>query len=240
MVGFGRHVLGDFEAFVDHKYPFFTMEIPDVEKAAEFIRELEAGIFPDFIFIVLPNDHTKGTSPGAPTPRHMVADNDAGTGMIVEAITRSPFWPETAIFIIEDDPQGPGDHVHAHRSISVVVSPHVRRNYTSSVLYSTGSLYRTIELILGLPPINRNSAEASPMADIFVMDTPDDPPDFTPYLGLPNPIPFETNPADAIMAAESMAIDWSQPDKAPGLGLILWRAMRGDEPIPDYAKFTDE
>ena len=238
--GFGVEVVGELSPFVDSKFPFFNLAIPDVEKAAEFIRELEDGIFPSFVYIALPNDHTSGTSPGAPTPRWFVADNDAGTGMIVEAVSQSPFWPETVIFIIEDDPQSSGDHVHSHRSPCLAIGPHVRRGHTSSVQYSTASLYKTIELILGLPPINKNTRDASPMIDAFVTDTPGDEPDFEPYAGLPNPVPYEVNPPNAIMAAESQAIDWTKLDEAPGLGLILWRAQRGDVPMPAYAKRVDE
>lgn len=240
VVGFGGHMFDELEPFVDHKYPFFNLKIADVEKAAEFIRELEAGVFPEFVYIVLPNDHTSGTTPGQPTPRWYVADNDAGTGLIIEAISQSPFWPETAVFVIEDDPQGPGDHVHAHRSICVVASPHVRRGYNTSVQYSTASLYATIERILELPPINANTRQAAPMIDIFVTGAPGDEPDFTPYTALPNPLPYEENTPAAPMAAESMAIDFTKIDEAPGLGLILWRAMRGDEPIPAYARYIDE
>ena len=240
VVGFGRHLMGQYEAFIDHKYPFFTLAIPDVEKAAEFIREFDQGIFPEFVFIVLPNDHTFGSDAGKPTPAYMVGDNDAGTGMLVEAISSSEYWPETAIFIIEDDAQSSGDHVNAHRSIGVVVSPHVRRGYTSSVHYSMGSTYHTIELMLGLPSLNRNTAEAPPMIDLFVTDTPGDEPDFTPYVALPNPVSYEENTDKSPMAAESAAIDWSEPDGAPGLGLILWRVMRGDEPIPEHAKRIED
>jgi hypothetical protein len=240
VVGFGSHMFDELEAFIDHKYPFFNLKIPDVEKASEVIREIDAGIFPEFVYISLPNDHTSGTAPGAPTPRWYVGDNDAGTGMIIEALSRSEYWPETAIFVIEDDPQGPGDHVHAHRSICLVASPHVRRGYTSSVQYSTANVFATIERLLDLPPINANTRVAVPMIDLFVTGQPGDEPDFTPYDGLPNPIPYEENAPDAPMAAESLAIDWTKIDEAPGLGLILWRAMRGDEPIPAYAKYIDE
>ncbi|PKN58896.1 MAG: hypothetical protein CVU56_03480 [Deltaproteobacteria bacterium HGW-Deltaproteobacteria-14] len=236
--GFGHHLMDDFEAFVDHKYPFWTMSVPDVEKAAEFIREFDQGIFSDFTYIVLPNDHTYGGKAGAPDPTWMVADNDAGLGMIVEAISHSEYWPETAIFVIEDDPQGPPDHVHSHRSISVVVSPHVRRGYVSSVHYSIPSLYATIERILGLPALNRNTLEAPPMIDIWLGEG--DTPDYLPYQGLPNAVDFAVNPAGTEAARVSAGLDFSIPDRAEGLGAILWEMIKGDRPMPPYARFSDE
>jgi len=236
--GFGHHLMDDFEAFVDHKYPFWTMSVPDVEKAAEFIRELDQGIFSDFTYIVLPNDHTFGGKAGSPDPTWMVADNDAGLGMIVEAISHSEYWPETAIFIIEDDPQGPPDHVHSHRSISVVVSPHVRRGYVSSIHYSIPSLYATIERLLGLPPLNRNTFEAPPMIDIWLGD--DDVPDYAPHVGLPNVVPFAVNEANTEAARMSAELDFSTPDRAEGLGVILWKMLKGDRPMPPYARWSDD
>ncbi len=236
--GFGHHLMDDFEPFIDHKYPLWTMSVPDVEKAREFIRELEQGIFPEFVYITLPNDHTYGGRAGAPVPRHMVGDNDAGLGLIVEAISRSPFWPETAIFVIEDDPQGPPDHLHSHRSICFAIGPHVRRGYVSSVHYSIPSIYATIERILELPPLNRNTLEAPPMVDVFL--SADEEPDFTPYEAVPNPVPYEENP-DGTKAAElSARLDFSFPDRAEGVGLILWQMIKGDEPIPPYARYSDK
>ena len=236
--GFGDHLMDEFEAFVDHKYPFWTMSVPDVEKAAEFIREFDQGIFSDFTYIVLPNDHTYGGKAGAPDPTWLVADNDAGLGMIVDAISHSEYWPETAIFVIEDDPQGPPDHIHSHRSISVVISPYVRRGYVSSVHYSIPSLYATIERILGLPALNRNTLEAPPMIDIWLGEG--ETPDYMPYLGLPNAVEFAVNPTGTEAARISAGLDFSTPDRAEGLGKILWRMIKGDRPMPPYARFSDE
>ncbi|TNF32753.1 MAG: hypothetical protein EP329_09335 [Deltaproteobacteria bacterium] len=236
--GFGHHMMDEFEAFVDHKYPFWTMSVPDVEKAAEFIRELDQGIFSDFTYIVLPNDHTFGGDAGKPDPTYLVADNDAGLGMIVEAISHSEYWPETAIFIIEDDPQGPPDHIHSHRSISVVVSPYVRRGYVSSVHYSIPSLYATIERLLGLPPLNRNTLEAPPMIDIWLPEG--ETPDYAPHVGIPSSVPYAVNPAGTEAARMSAGLDFSTPDRAEGLGVILWKMIKGDEPMPPYARWSDD
>ncbi len=236
--GFMHRLTGDFEAFIDHKYPFWSMAVPDVDKAQEFIRELEQGIFPEFVYIVLPNDHTYGGRAGAPDPTWMVADNDAGLGMIVEAISRSPYWPSTAIFVLMDDPQGPPDHVHSHRSPCVVISPHVKRGYTSSVHYSIPSVYATIERILELPPLNRNTLEAPPMIDVFLGD--DDTPDFTPHAALANAIPYAENQAGTRAAKMSAQLDFSTPDRAEGVGKILWYMIKGDKPMPPYARYSDE
>ncbi len=239
--GFGPKMMDLYRDFVDLKYPLFNMGIPDVWKANEFIRELNLGIFDDFVYIGLPNDHTAGTDPGYPTPASMVADNDEATGMIVDAIAKSPYWDNTVIFIIEDDPQGHGgDHVHAHRSICVVVSPWVKREVTSSVHYSIPALYRTIEMLLRIPPMHKHDALAPPMYDIFLSGEGDETPDLTPYDCIPRLFPEEFNTADSPMAAESQKFDWTEVDNAPGLGYIIWKSQKGDEEPPPYAKWTDE
>ena len=233
-VSFARRMFGDFEDSYDPKYPYWTMGVWDVDKAAEAIREWELGIFPQFIFLSLPNDHTYGTDVGKPTPQTLVADNDRGTAMLIEWISKSMYWPDTAVFIIEDDPQGSGDHVEAHRSICTVVSPWVRRGYTSSTHYDIPSVYRTIELILDLPPMGKNDAHAPPMLDIWGVQ-----PDYTPFAGVPVDVPFAINAADAPLAALSAQCDFEQADSCEGLGRILWTAMRGDEPPPPYARGID-
>jgi len=240
-MSFAKDVFGIYNDYIDHKFPFYNTSIPDVWKAEEFIRELNLGIFPEFIYIALPNDHTVGGKAGFATPASMVADNDEGTGMIVEAISKSPFWPETAIFIIEDDPQGyGGDHVHSHRSICVVAGPWVRREFTSSVHYSIPAMYRTIEMLLRLPPMHRNDAFAPPMYDIFVTGDGDDLPDSEAFDHIARLIPFDVNPAEGLWAEASEKLDLSTPDAAPGLGYIIWRMMKGDQEPPPYAKWKDE
>ncbi|MBP7125534.1 bifunctional YncE family protein/alkaline phosphatase family protein [Myxococcota bacterium] len=236
---FGLRMLDEFQDFYDHKYPFWTQSVWDVDKAAEVIREWELGIVPSFIFIGLPNDHTYGTRKGFPTPATMVADNDRGTGRLIEWISHSPYWPETVVFILEDDPQGSGDHVEAHRSVLTVVSPWVRRHYISSLHYDVPSVFRTIELILGLPPMGKNDAYAPPILDIWV-DGTSEPIDTTPFLELPVDVPYEVNGAEALMAAESEACDFRVVDSCPGLGRILWKAMRGNVEPPPYAKGIDK
>src|SRR5581483_10146259 len=138
----------------DPWYHGFDTSYPDVKRAERFIAELKRfeaeGEMPRLLIVRLPNDHTSGTVPGRPTPSAQVADNDRSLGMLVEAVSRSKFWPQTAIFILEDDAQAGSDHVDAHRSPAFVVSPYTRRAAVDSTMYSTSSLLRTIELILGL------------------------------------------------------------------------------------------
>ncbi len=124
------------------------------------------------MIMLLPNDHTSGTRPGMPTPEAAVADNDLALGRIVEAVSHSKFWPETCIFVVEDDPQAGFDHIDGHRTVALVISPYTRRRGVDSTNYNQTSMVRTIELILGLPPMNQLDASATPMASCFT-DKPD-------------------------------------------------------------------
>lgn len=225
ILGVATDPLSKFYNNVDWKYPTWALHVSDVEKAREFIRELESGIFPQFVYIWLPNDHTLGTTPGAPTPQSMVADNDEGLGMIVDAITHSPFWKETAIFIFEDDPQSTPDHIEAHRSFLIIVSPFVKRGYISHVHYSFPSIHRTMELILGLPPVSRYDELAPPIYDVFTMKA-----DYTPYNAIPRRIPVEYNTESSVYSEISKNINFDLPDLENNLlGKIIWRAVKGTE-----------
>ncbi|MDY0060614.1 MAG: bifunctional YncE family protein/alkaline phosphatase family protein [Myxococcota bacterium] len=239
VVTFGPELLGRLRDFIDPKFPFFNMNVRDEAKAREVIREWNLGIFPQFIYIALPNDHTFGARAGKPTPDSMVADNDSATGMLVDWISHSPYWEKTIVFIIEDDPQGSGDHVDAHRSICVVVSPWVKRGYLSSVHYSIPSIYRTIGLLLGLPPMNKNDALASPMYDIFRSTA--EGPDLTPYQARPLAVPPALTPRGAPYSEESERLRWegSGIDGVEGLGALLWKIRHGERPIPAHAKGID-
>ena len=151
--------------------------IPDVLRAKLFIDELnaydkmEGDHWPELSIIALPNDHTAGTRPGYPTPRAMVADNDLALGQIVEAITRSKFWKNTVIFVTQDDTQSGWDHISAYRTVGLVISPYSQSQTTVSTQYNQTSMVRTIEQILGIPPMNIMDATAMPMFDCFVADT---------------------------------------------------------------------
>ncbi len=219
----------------DWKYPSWSLHINDTDKAKEFIRELQEGIFPSFVYIWLPNDHTYGATPGKPDPVWMVSNNDEATGMIVEAISHSPFWKSTVIFIFEDDPQSAPDHIDAHRSILLAISPYVRHGYVSHVHYSIPSIHHTAELILGIPPMSRYDQLAAPLYDAFTMK-----PDFTPYNHLPSQIPFSIVPEGAPGSKESLKMNFDKPDQAPGLGKVLWEYVTKGKPFPSHIAHMDD
>ena len=152
--------------------PGFTLTIPDVHRAGQFIDELHGyekkGELPNLLIMILPNDHTSGTRPGMPPPESAVADNDVSLGRIIEAISHSKFWKDTCIFVVEDDPQMGFDHIDGHRTVALVVSPYTRRKVVDSTNYNQTSMVRTIELILGLPPMNQIDASATPMNSCFM------------------------------------------------------------------------
>jgi DNA-binding beta-propeller fold protein YncE len=229
----------------------WELSIPDVFRAAQFVGELkqfeQRGDFPNLSIICLPNDHTSGTKPNFPTPAAHVADNDLALGQIVEALSRSRFWPETCIFVIEDDPQSGWDHVSGYRTTAYVASPYTRRGVTVSTQYNQTSLLRTMELILGLPPMNQLDATATPMSGCFT-----DTADFTPFTAVPNNIPLDQmNPevrkvSDPLLrknAYASARLPLDQPDHCPEdlLNRILWHAMKGSQaPYPEWASRTPE
>ena len=217
----------------------WDMDIPDVFRAREFIKELkqfeQTGHFPNFVVICLPNDHTSGTKAGVPTPAAQVADNDLAFGQIVEAISHSRFWKETCIFGIEDDPQAGWDHVSGYRTTAYVISPYTKRGAVVSTQYNQTSLLRTMELMLGLPPMNQFDATATPMSDCFTAT-----PDFTPFKALPNNVPLDQmNPAPQAIhdplqrkyALASARLPLHKVDACPEdlFNRILWHAMKGSQ-----------
>jgi len=228
----------------------WDMDIPDAFRAAQFLKELHeyerTGEFPNLIIICLPDDHTSGTKAGSPTPAAQVADNDLAFGQIVEAISRSPFWAKTFIFAIEDDPQNGWDHVSGYRTTAYVISPYTKRNAVISTQYNQTSVLRTMELMLGLPPMNQIDATATPMSDCFT-----ERPDVAPYVALPTNIRLDQmNPepkrlSDATLRRDALAsarLPLENVDQCPEdvLNRILWRAMKGPhEPYPQWAVATD-
>ena len=176
------------EALLSPTYPGYDHHaIADVIRAKAFISELKAyeemegDQWPELMLVALPNDHTAGTRPGYPTPRAMVADNDLALGQIVEAISKSRFWENTVIFVTEDDSQAGWDHVSAYRTLGIVISPYSQAQTLESTQYNQTSMIRTIEQILGLPPMNILDATAMPMFDCFVSE-----PNNSTYKALPN------------------------------------------------------
>ena len=186
---------------------------------------------PNLVVMSLPEDHTAGTRPGAFTPRAMVANADHAVGQLVERITRSPYWPETAIFMIEDDAQNGPDHVDARRTIGLAISPYTKRNFVDSTLYTTSAMLRTIELLLGLPPMTQYDAAAMPMYNAFGTK-----PDLTPYKAIAPKIDVNAkNTLTAWGARESMEMNLDEVDQAPMFALneIIWKSIKGaDSEMP--------
>jgi DNA-binding beta-propeller fold protein YncE len=220
---------------VSPDYPPFDLSIPDGHRVDVWLKEFREfelnGKLPALSIIRLGNDHTAGTREGFPTPTAMIAENDAALGRIVEAISRSSYWKESAIFVLEDDAQNGPDHVDAHRSVALVASPFARRGAVDSTLYTTSGMLRTIELILGLPPMSQYDAAAIPMYRSFQAQ-----PDMRPFEGRPARVPIdERNASNAYGAEASAAMDFEEADEAPEreLNEILWRSVRGaDSPMP--------
>jgi YVTN family beta-propeller protein len=223
-------------------YVGFPNKVPDVYRAAEFIKELKEyeknNNFPNFIIMLLPNDHTSGTRPGQPTPRAAVADNDLAFGQIVEAISNSKFWKETCILVTEDDPQAGLDHIDGHRTVGMVISPYTKRGEVVSTYYSQINMVRTIENILGLPPMNQLDMTAEAMADCFTGN-----PDFSPYKALKNNIPLDQiNPPLTSLTGDQLY--WAQKSLEQDLddvdridedtfNRIIWHAVKGyNRPYP--------
>ena len=239
----GRAKVPALEGRIDPLFRSFDMRYSDLKRADRFIAELERfdreGEMPRLQIVRLPNDHTSGTSPGLPTPTAYMAENDLAFGRIVEALSRSRFWPTLAIFVVEDDAQNGADHIDAHRTIAYVISPYARRGGVDSSLYSTSSMLRTIELILGLEPMSQFDAAALPMVASFQAE-----PGLEPYRCRPANVPLdETNAATAWGAEASLAMDFTREDATDDLLLneIVWRSVRGAEatmPAPRRAAFV--
>jgi hypothetical protein len=224
----------------------FKMNVSDVFRARVFLDELKTfereGNLPNLVIMLLPSDHTSGTRPGTPTPAAKVADNDLAFGQIVEAVSRSRFWKDTCIFAIEDDPQAGFDHVSSYRTTAYVASAYTRRHAVVSTPYNQTSLVRTMELMLGLPPMNQIDASATPMTDCFTNQ-----PDFSPFTAVPNQIPIDQvnpelkaikDPAQKKFAIASMKLPLEEVDECPEdlFNRILWNAQKGSAaPYPAWA-----
>ncbi len=231
--------------------PDFNLAVPDQIRVEIFLRHLKQWVadreqgkdtMPNFLQLRLPDDHTAGTRPGMPTPRASVADNDLAVGRAVEAISHSPFWEDTAFFILEDDAQNGADHVDAHRSYALVISkyaPHGANGepFVDSRFYSTVSVVRTMEMLLGLPPMNNNDAFASLISPEFT--GPGDQPAYAAdYSNRDNGLIYTANTQRAVGARESMKMDFSHADRAPAekLNVLLWKDAMGDRRVPAMLK----
>jgi hypothetical protein len=218
-------------------YRGFDTNYMDVDRAKTFLADLaqfeKTGAMPNLMVMRLPNDHTSGVSPGRLSPLAQAADNDLAVGMIVEAISKSKFWPSTLICILEDDAQNGPDHVDSHRSPAFLISPYIRRHTVDGHMYNTTSMLRTIELILGLRPMTQFDAAAPPMAASFQAK-----PDAAPYTAEQPRVPLDTrNPANAPAVAAAMKFDREDANDDDQLNDVLWRAIRQDAPPPPVRSY---
>ncbi len=226
-------------------YPGWTQEVPDVVKADLFDEHVRrwatSGKMPNLVMVILPGDHTNGTSPGWSTPRASVADNDWALGKMVQALTHSPFWKSMAILVVEDDAQNGVDHIDGHRTVALAISPYIRRGTIDSTFYSQPSMVKTVELMLGLPALSIFDLVAKDMRASFL--EPGRQPDLAPYTAVePSQSIYDVNPRvgtlhgsarAAALASSRMRLD--VPDAAPSdeLNRILWHDARGwNTPYP--------
>jgi DNA-binding beta-propeller fold protein YncE len=226
------------------KYPGFDMEISDLYRykiwEEEFNDFSEKDSLPLFNIIRLPNDHTMGTIKGKLTPQAYVAQNDYALGLMIEKISKSRYWKESIIFVLEDDSQNGSDHVDAHRSGLLVISPYIKRNYIDHTMYSTSSVLKTIELILGLKPMTQFDLSANP-----VLNPVTDDPNFETFSSLKPLIDIEAkNPADSYGSKRSSEFDFAKEDNIPDVELneIVWKSIKGKDskmPAPVRSAFVN-
>jgi len=230
------------DAHTDHAYRGFDLECPDSpgsfarqssdcgrprlnEWKREFDRYVRNGNLPTVEFVRLPSDHTAATVPGLPTPTAYVADNDWALGRLVDVMSHSPYWKNTAIFVTEDDAQDGPDHVDAHRTISQVISPWTQTGAVDSTFYSTASMLRTIELVVGIGPLTQFDAYAIPMVNAFTSF-----PDFTPYAAIRPAVDMTAlNTSASPMAAASARQDLGDADRIDmsEFNRATWKSVRG-------------
>jgi DNA-binding beta-propeller fold protein YncE len=227
--------------------PDFNLRVPDQIRAEVMLKHLKGWIadreagndtMPNFIMMRLGNDHTAGTTPGGPTPKSSVADNDLAIGRMVEAVSHSSYWDDTAFFLLEDDAQNGADHVDAHRSLALAVSKYSPRAadggpFVDSRFYSTVSVVRTMETLLGVPPMNNNDAFSSMISTLFT-GAGDQAPYSADYANRENGLIYTANQRTAPGARESSKMDFTHEDHADPqkLNVILWKDAMGERPIP--------
>jgi len=222
------------EPVTNPKYRGFDLDYSDVKRVKAFQDDLaefeKTGTMPQLLIMRLGNDHTSGTAPGKIAPLSSIADNDYALGKLVESVSKSKFWADTAIFVLEDDAQNGADHVDSHRSPAFVLSPYTRRGVVDSSMYNTVSMLRTIELILGLRPMTHFDAGARPMTSVFQTS-----PNSAPYAAAPPNIPLDArNPSQSATAERSRKMNFDREDAADEdeLNDILWIAIKGGTQPP--------
>jgi hypothetical protein len=230
----------------DHLCPYFTgwnLSVRDTIRYRQWAREFDslvaANALPQFNSLRFPNDHTSGLRKGAPTPFAQAADNDLAVGMFIEHLSKSPVWKQSVVFIIEDDAQNGPDHVDAHRTTAYVAGGYVKRHFVDHTMYSTSSMLRTMELILGIPPMTQYDAAATPMWRSF-----SNTPDTTTYTALPATIDLNAkNTKENAWQRKSETFDLTQEDRVPDLEFteVIWKAVKGEDaivPAPKRAAFV--
>ncbi len=233
----------------DPLYPDFNTDYPDQLRADEFLNEFGAFVkarqshegtdyeLPAFVLLYLPDDHTGGTRPDRARPAANVADNDLALGRVVDAVSHSPYWDDTSIFILEDDAQDGADHVDAHRSTAFVISKYspgsVAKPNVEHRFYTTVNIVHTMETLLGLPPMNQNDAYAPVMSGLFT-GAGDQPAYSADYRNSKNGLIYETNKREAPGSKISSRMDFSRPDAAGAarLNRVLWQDQKGNIPMP--------
>lgn len=224
-------------------YPGYNLDIKDVDRISAFKADFDSLLSINSVAqlntIRLGNDHTSGQRIGKPTPTAYLADNDLALGLLVEHISKSSIWNESAIFVLEDDAQNGPDHVDAHRSPAFVISPYVKRNSVNSSMFSTSGMLRTMELILGLPPMSQYDAAAVPLSDCFTNT-----PDFRPYTTRSSNVDLnQRNTAWNRSAERSQLWNFAKEDAAPDLDLneVVWKSVKGEDsmmPAPRRSAFV--
>ncbi|TAM98992.1 MAG: hypothetical protein EPN39_07630 [Chitinophagaceae bacterium] len=241
--GYIPKTLPDLAEHTCHTYPGWNLRIQDAYREKMWRKDFDSLLaineIPQLSFIYLPNDHTSGLAKGAYTPIAQVADNDLAWGKIIDHISHSKIWESTAIFVLEDDAQDGPDHVDAHRSTAYVVSPYIKRKAVDHTMYSTAGMLRTVELILGLPPMSQYDAAATPMWNCFSST-----PDLTPYDFVPAQVDINARNDENNAAAKlSATFDLSKPDDVPDqeLNEVIWQSVKGETavmPAPHRSAFV--
>lgn len=234
-VDVGTASMPSLEHHFDTHFPSFDLTIPDMHRynvwKKDFDSLVAAHALPRLSIIRLPDDHTAGMEAGMPSPRAFVAENDQAVGALIQHLSQSSVWKQSVVFVLEDDAQSGPDHVDAHRSNILVIGPYVKRHQTISRMYTTTAVLRTIELILGLPPMSQYDAGATPLWYCFQKE-----PDFTPYTALPPTYNLaETNPSKTSLSEQAAHFNLRVEDAVPDLAFSenIWGGIRGiDSPMP--------